>query len=803
MTTLIDENFNAFRGAGFAPTPGLGQLDSDIFRVTGLSDGNLAFGGTETAGDFARGETTGGEATGGIYAFDRGGGNYAIGVQPTGADFAPGAFEVQLTNATGVTVNEVSLAYDIISLNDQGRASTLNFSYAIGAGGFTDVAALNFTTLEAADVVPAYTSTARATTIDGFTLADGASLTLRFASDDAGGGGSRDEFGLDNLRVVAVVPTPGVTIVQSGGDTKLDESGVTDSYTIALNTAPSATVTLRVGADANTEISSDGTTFATALDLDFTDTAAQTVTVRAVNDTTPTGDRTATIAHAITASTDANYPTSLAIESVSATIAEDDSATDDTSDLFFSKYIEGSSNNKALELFNPTSGAIDLSRYRVEIYNNGASTPTQFLDLTGTLASVNAFVIADPSASAAILAEADATNGFLANFNGDDALVLKKDGVIIDSIGQVGFDPGTTWGAGLTATLDRTLHRKPSVSKGDANATDAFDPATEWIGFAIDTFDGLGSHRIDPPPVTTPPVTPPTTSPPEPGSSDPSPSETSGPESTTEAAPASGSGGSPVDFSALLAAALAPAVVQGSAAPAPSTSDADIPAIDCPQLAELTDGQPTFAGDAVRGGDLDDLLILLSGDDTAATGSGNDIVAGNQGHDCIDTGDGNDLAFGGKQDDTLMGGAGRDTLAGDLGSDRVAGDAGNDWVFGGRDRDTLTGDTGDDRVYGGKSDDRLDGGDGNDWLSGDLGDDTLSGGAGADTFVLARDRGSETVLDFAPGEDTIALVAPLVFSALSFEAVDGQTIVRDGATVLATLSSVTAALSDRDFTSLV
>ena len=51
-------------------------------------------------------------------------------------------------------------------------------------------------------------------------------------------------------------------------------------------------------------------------------------------------------------------------------------------------------------------------------------------------------------------------------YNGDDAVVLRKggaDGPVLDSIGQVGFDPGTEWGTGLTSTVDNTLRRKAAV----------------------------------------------------------------------------------------------------------------------------------------------------------------------------------------------------------------------------------------------------------------------------------------------------------------------------------------------------
>ena len=68
---------------------------------------------------------------------------------------------------------------------------------------------------------------------------------------------------------------------------------------------------------------------------------------------------------------------------------------------------------------------------------------------------------------------------------------------MLDSIGQVGVDPGTEWGAGVTSTADNTLRRLPSVTAGDTDPSDAFDPAAQWAGFAVDTFDGLGAHTVD------------------------------------------------------------------------------------------------------------------------------------------------------------------------------------------------------------------------------------------------------------------------------------------------------------------
>lgn len=160
-------------------------------------------------------------------------------------------------------------------------------------------------------------------------------------------------------------------------------------------------------------------------------------------------------------------------------------------ELFFSEYVEGSSNNKALEIFNPLAVAVNLADYTVMLYSNGAAVPNTSLVLSGTLAPGATLVIANPSAGAALLALAQRTSG-VCGFNGDDALVLEKGGVVIDAIGQVGFDPGTQWLVGGVGTLDRTLRRKAGISRGEATATDAFDPSLEWDGFGIDDFSGLG-----------------------------------------------------------------------------------------------------------------------------------------------------------------------------------------------------------------------------------------------------------------------------------------------------------------------
>jgi hypothetical protein len=167
----------------------------------------------------------------------------------------------------------------------------------------------------------------------------------------------------------------------------------------------------------------------------------------------------------------------------------------EASDLFFSEYIEGSSYNKALEIFNGTGAAVDLAAedYTIKIYFNGSISAATTIDLVGIVADGDVFVVADDGADPAILAATDqqSTSNF---FNGDDAVELLKGGVVVDAIGQVGYDPGSQWGTGDVSTQDNTIRRLVTVCQGDPDSSDAFDITLEWEGFAQNTFDGLGSH---------------------------------------------------------------------------------------------------------------------------------------------------------------------------------------------------------------------------------------------------------------------------------------------------------------------
>lgn len=173
------------------------------------------------------------------------------------------------------------------------------------------------------------------------------------------------------------------------------------------------------------------------------------------------------------------------------------------SDLFFSEYIEGTNNNKVLEIYNPTTSPINLTNYKVWISFNGGPT-TSSVYLQGILNPDSVYVLANTSASAPVLALADQLSGAL-NFNGDDAVALidTSSDDTLDIIGVIGFDPGTFWVVGSGSTQLHTLTRIASVNSGQH---DWVIGATEWNVFPSNDFTQLGSHSMTPCAATPPDV---------------------------------------------------------------------------------------------------------------------------------------------------------------------------------------------------------------------------------------------------------------------------------------------------------
>ena len=185
-----------------------------------------------------------------------------------------------------------------------------------------------------------------------------------------------------------------------------------------------------------------------------------------------------------------------------------DGSTTTANELFFSEYIEGSSNIKALEIVNLTNANIDLSAYSIQRQSNGGLNGADWeweLQLSGTINSQDVYAIANEAAGESSSAsdpnvaiagqflidnadyirvhDGDTNFGAPINFNGNDPVGLFKNGVLIDII-------GTYNGGSANFAKDKTLRRKSGVSQPNT----AFDIDNEWDIYPKNTVDDFGNH---------------------------------------------------------------------------------------------------------------------------------------------------------------------------------------------------------------------------------------------------------------------------------------------------------------------
>ncbi|MFK8013789.1 MAG: lamin tail domain-containing protein [Marinicellaceae bacterium] len=213
--------------------------------------------------------------------------------------------------------------------------------------------------------------------------------------------------------------------------------------------------------------------------------------------------------------------------------------------IIISQYLEGQSNNQALELYNGSNETVDLllSNYQIEIYFHGYEFPGEVIQLKGIVEPQSTFVISDANAAADITNKANQkVNGLI--FKGADAIVLKagidtspcecsvstvasainavdkdnneeeqmsetkKDFIqrieqhyentniqttIIDSIGQILVNDNENDNEDQPIVEDKTLRRVESICKGDRIEMDEFLIDNEWQSYAADNFLDSGN----------------------------------------------------------------------------------------------------------------------------------------------------------------------------------------------------------------------------------------------------------------------------------------------------------------------
>lgn len=494
--TPIIESFTGFTGAGFTPTPGAGQLDADNWQITGFSDGDLLFGGTKTAGDFARGSTGGNISTGGIYSLlTAAGANQSLYFQPTADDVTPGSITQVYKNITGTLLTELDFSYVIYLYNNENRSTTLKLSYSTDNITFINVPSVDFTSLAALDVL-LYTYN-RSVTLTGLSIPNNTFIYFKWTTDDApGGAGNRDEIGLDNITLTAgsdPIPTP--TVYFNNDIIYADEDNGSFSFDVNIATPHDCNAFITLNTDVTLAKAGIDYTFSSPTMVSFTagGPTTQTVVVPLTNDNIPEYMETMYF------ELDSVSPGCLIVAPTFQLVFIEDSdvaVIGECENLIISQYGEGTGilNNKALEIYNPTDAAINLEDYYVHIYANGSLAPFYYFQCNGMLAPGDAYVITTEDANPPLLAQAD-TTGQGAYFNGNDAVVLNNGPYMIDKIGEIGIDPGIAgWAVPGGSTTDNSLVRKSSVIQGQLNWSLG---ANEWNVIGPNNFAGLNTHLYD------------------------------------------------------------------------------------------------------------------------------------------------------------------------------------------------------------------------------------------------------------------------------------------------------------------
>ena len=163
------------------------------------------------------------------------------------------------------------------------------------------------------------------------------------------------------------------------------------------------------------------------------------------------------------------------------------------SGAFISEYAEGSSYNKYIEIYNGTGSDVDLSTYELWKISNGGDWAEGEYALSGTLADGDVYVVCHSSSDEAIKAECDMEMGLW--WNGDDAVGLAENDVLLDAVGSDGADPGSSFDVcGNGDTKDNTIVRNSDVTEGN---TDWATASCEYTVYSNNTWDYLGSHTCD------------------------------------------------------------------------------------------------------------------------------------------------------------------------------------------------------------------------------------------------------------------------------------------------------------------
>ena len=195
------------------------------------------------------------------------------------------------------------------------------------------------------------------------------------------------------------------------------------------------------------------------------------------------------------------------------------------SDFYFSEILEGWSNNKAIEIFNPTNTEKSLDGYGLVRFHNGSTTYGFITPLDGySIGPYDVFVVVldkrdslGTGMEVPVWPEIQQRGDLFINptydngvwpmyFNGNDAIALVKNNgqTLVDLFGRIGEGVGfggwsplgtfNSQGNPNYASTDHTLIRKSNVTTGVTTNPSSFDVFAQYDTLPANTFSNLGCH---------------------------------------------------------------------------------------------------------------------------------------------------------------------------------------------------------------------------------------------------------------------------------------------------------------------
>jgi probable HAF family extracellular repeat protein len=195
-------------------------------------------------------------------------------------------------------------------------------------------------------------------------------------------------------------------------------------------------------------------------------------------------------------------------------------------------------------------------------------------------------------------------------------------------------------------------------------------------------------------------------------------------------------------------------------------------------------------GNTFFAGEGNNFVLGGRGNDKVFAGAGNDVIDAGNGNNNIVAGDGTNIITSGTGNDTVVGGAGNDFIDAGSGKNLISAGNGDNRILTGKGKDTILAGAGNDVIFSGAGDDIISAGNGRNLINAGNGRDTVTLGSDRDRVILEAGEGSVTINGFNAAVDKLRLGESLLGRSLSFTASGGDTLVRSGRDLLATLKGV-------------